>query len=534
MIRTIRAVGALLVASILVAGPPVLIVVGLTHWSLPSWSQLLESDPVTPAKAIALAAIPLGGLWLLLSIHLLRRGYRHARAHLSLPRPGRLTAGSVASAVVVGGSAVVVAAPAVTAPPATDAAAQGVDLPDGAGWVPAAVGQAVATTAAALWLRRRRDYRPAAPGEQDLQPLPVTVTAITAATDGGTGPAALLDPGSLPPGGIQLTGPGARDALRGLLITLLLAHRPVVMTWADLGELFDDPYRSGPLPAGLRAVDDLDDLATGEVALTLQAPTTAGTWVCTGPGDAATSWEVAADGTVSRDRRLCVLNPRAAADLFTLLTMAHPAPPAPDPERISGVARLRLLGGWELTVDGRPVPVRRSAGRQVLTYLALHPDGATGHEIIAAIWPGLRPATITGRLHVTISDLRKDLRAGTPVELLQHTNGRYRLTAATDLDVRPWRAAVAALDKAVTAAERHKAQRAIVDAYTGELAAGCDWPWVTAPRERFRRQALTAYLDLAAAAEPAEALELLRAAITVDPHNQQVRARVAELAADRA
>jgi hypothetical protein len=526
VIRAARALGQLLASVLLIVGLPAVVVLALRRWGppWPSAADVLEGGSAGPAGILLVVAVPVVLVWLAFSVHLLRLGVRQARAHLRMPRPSQLTAG----ALVLSSSAVVMVAAPAAAAPAEDVAAQGVDLPDGAGWVPAAVGQAVATTAAAVWLRRRRGYRPHTPGDAELQPLPVTVNAITAVT--GTREPALVDPGSLPPGGIVLAGSGARDALRGLLITLLLAHRPVVMSWADLGELLDDPYLSAPVPAGLRAVDDLEEIGVGEVALTLHPPASTGTWVCAGPGDAGTRWEVGGDGTVSRTRRLCVLNTRAAADLFTLLTLARRDEPA-ELAPASAVARLRLLGGCELSVDGRPVAVRRSAGLQVLAYLGLHPDGATGHELIAAIWPGLRPAAITGRLHVTVSELRKELRSGTPVELLRHAQGRYRLTAATDVDVRPLRTAVAALERALTAGERRQAQRAIVDAYPGELTAGCDWPWVMTWRERFRRQVLAAYLDLADAAEPAEALRLLRAAMTVDPHNEDIRARAQEAAA---
>jgi hypothetical protein len=123
-----------------------------------------------------------------------------------------------------------------------------------------------------------------------------------------------------------------------------------------------------------------------------------------GPAVTGPTWQVALDGTASGTgldlpRRLCVLNQQAATDLIRLIGHTHrdtaedtapvlslemerqfaePADGA-EPRRASDrpVARLRLLGsGCQLIVHNQPVPVRRSAGLQILAFLALHPDGA--------------------------------------------------------------------------------------------------------------------------------------------------------------
>ncbi|BCY08909.1 hypothetical protein [Actinoplanes sp. L3-i22] len=532
MIRAVRGIGILLTALAVVAGPPALAALWLLHHR-PHWpgaDDLATGGPLSANTMLALGALLATLIWVLISAAVLRRGIRQARAHLRMPTPSQVTAGSMAGAIVLGGPAVVaITAPATPAVAATEAqdtlSAPGVNLPDGAGWVPVAVGQAVATTAAALWLRRRRDYRPSTPESGDLQPLPVTVNALTTLVDPAAPAGALVE--HLPAGGLALTGPGARDALRGLLISQLLGGRPLVMTWADLGELLGDAYLSGPLPAGLRAVDELTGIAADEVALALQPPAAAGTWVCAGPASAATSWQVGADGVVCGARRLCMLNVRAAADLFALLTLARPEPEPPMVAASPAVARLRLLGGCELSIDEVPVTVRRSAGLQVLAYLGLHPGGAGGHELTAAIWPGLPPARIANRLHVTVSELRKDLISRTAIELLRHEPGRYVLTGAVEVDLSRVRDALAALEQAVTAGQRRQAQQAIVDSYTGELAAGGDWPWIVPAREKLRRQVLAACVELADGAAPAEQAVLLRSAMAVDPYNEQVRSRVA-------
>ncbi|GAA2697483.1 hypothetical protein [Actinoplanes palleronii] len=110
-------------------------------------------------------------------------------------------------------------------------------------------------------------------------------------------------------------------------------------------------------------------------------------------------------------------------------------------------------------------------------------------------------------------------------ELIRHEHSRYRLTEAVDVDVCQLQAAIAGVQRAITTAERLRAQQVVVDGYAGELAAGYDWPWIVPARETIRREALTGYVDLADGAEPGAAVDLLRAAMAVDPQNTMVRAR---------
>ena len=103
-----------------------------------------------------------------------------------------------------------------------------------AGGCPDDLAEQVTAAAGLVWLRRRRAYRPTRPHRhdedaEDLAPLPATVAAIQAATGSRPTPPCPprrrpgLPPIGFPPAGVGLTGPGALDAARGLLITVLLA-----------------------------------------------------------------------------------------------------------------------------------------------------------------------------------------------------------------------------------------------------------------------------------------------------------------------
>jgi DNA-binding SARP family transcriptional activator len=97
-------------------------------------------------------------------------------------------------------------------------------------------------------------------------------------------------------------------------------------------------------------------------------------------------------------------------------------PPAP------GV-RVGLLGPFAL--DGAPMP-RRSATRELIAFLALHPDGATRDQLLEALWPDTDPRRSQPRLHQATSEARKVLR-----DAFVNDDGRYRLDRdriAVDLD----------------------------------------------------------------------------------------------------
>jgi DNA-binding SARP family transcriptional activator len=293
--------------------------------------------------------------------------------------------------------------------------------------------------------------------------------------------------------------------------------------------------------------------AAGATALIVGAGPLAGT-VSIGPGGHTTG------PAGSAGPRMCVLNSVAAMDLLTIIAQPSPPPvmehpttrPGPghaQPSRGGQVrvprqaaahrtmassapksrarVELRVLGKPALQVDQHAVTIRRSAALQVLVYLAVHHDGATTAELVGAIWPGLPPHTVTGRLYTTLSELRTSIRNTCGLTLVLHTDDRYRLDDQ-HLDVDLWRLRAAAQHAATTLTGSAEAWRAVIDAYTGDLAAAHTWPWIDPPRESTRRIVLDAYATAAATAtatDPHRSLHFLQEGIRVDPYNEDLHRR---------
>jgi DNA-binding SARP family transcriptional activator len=469
--------------------------------------------------------------------------------------------------------------------------AAGIDLPGG-GWIPYRTAVAVTAVATLTWLHRRRYYQPK-PGtdrqqrDADLRPLPATAQAVTAAVSaGGPQPGA---PGTnsavlaeIPAGVLTLHGPGATAAARGLLVTALLhaalnttMPARVTLRRQDLHQLLPHTDPDEPGPPGLHLDDSPHTYhriaAAAECStdprnmifiLARRAPqapehpdppdvphpdAVTAVVVAEGP-TGGVNWRVESDGTTSghstSGRRLCVLDQQAATDLTRLLprqtrvtddqsaarppaTMTPPTLPA----QTSGVApaHLTLLGDCQLHAKGQPVHLRRSAALQILTYLAIHPEGATATELIRAVWPGLTPATITNRLHTTLTDLRKQLLPLTGRDPITRRGARYHLDTGTiDTDLQTLRHASTTAAQALTDIQRNTAYHAVIISYHGELAAGQTWHWLGPAREAARRDVIDAYLHLAAVAPERQAARLLHDAIAVDPYNEQLHHRATQ------
>ncbi|PSK63106.1 hypothetical protein B0E53_04975 [Micromonospora sp. MH33] len=282
-----RQVASLLFLTLLLAGPPLLLV-RIVGWPVQGWPtlrqiQLWVAQPLTEQTLTTALTLFAWLVWLFLAYTVTVRALRRVRAgarwlrRMPLPTPLQATATGMAGAAAFGA-----AANTTTAPPAHPLAmaAGTLDDPDGikpaatsddtrdgvvvaGGWLPHEVAEQIAAAAAMVWLRRRCTYlaRPhSSPGrdKQDLAPLPATVAAVQAAlaadqtrppppagaAPAGTGDAPKPLPGlvaGLPPGGAGLVGDGALAAGRGLLVTALLARlrqpsgdAPVVITRAAL------------------------------------------------------------------------------------------------------------------------------------------------------------------------------------------------------------------------------------------------------------------------------------------------------------
>ncbi|MFJ8685497.1 hypothetical protein [Micromonospora wenchangensis] len=245
--------------------------------------------------------------------------------------------------------------------------------------------------------------------------------------------------------------------------------------------------------------------------------------------------------------RLCVLDQTATTDLLTVIASPDPAPPHPasgrpplpyaespelplprqvarqEPPRLSTTPRqrlhLRVLGDPQLLIDGEPLTIRRSAGLQVLVYLAIHPNGADTAQLTDAIWPGLPRHSLTGRLYTALSDLRSTIRTASDLPVIDHSDDRYRLNPA-HIDVDLWGLHTAINQAAATLAHTTAAWQTVLDAYPADLANTRTWPWLDPHREATRRRVLDRCISLASkASDPHHALELLQQGTRIDPYN---------------
>ncbi|MEU7981416.1 hypothetical protein AB0B63_23175 [Micromonospora sp. NPDC049081] len=245
--------------------------------------------------------------------------------------------------------------------------------------------------------------------------------------------------------------------------------------------------------------------------------------------------------------RLCVLDRTATTDLLTVIASPDPAPPHPfsgrpplpyagSPElplprhvawherpHLSTTPRrrlhLRVLGDPQLLIDGEPLAIRRSAGLQVLVYLAIHPHGADTAQLTNAIWPGLPRHSLTGRLYTALSDLRSTIRTASDLPVIDHSDDRYRLNPA-HIDVDLWHLHTTIHQAAATLTHTTTAWQTVLDAYPADLATTRTWPWLDPHREATRRRVIDLCAALAAKEpDPHRALQLLQDGVRVDPYN---------------
>ncbi|GAA1291687.1 transcriptional regulator [Saccharothrix xinjiangensis] len=167
--------------------------------------------------------------------------------------------------------------------------------------------------------------------------------------------------------------------------------------------------------------------------------------------------------------------------------------------------------------------------RELLVFLALHPDGASREALIAALWPTSPPEKTTNVMNTSLSRLRRALTVATEgslPDIVQVGESRYRLDPdLVEVDHWSFAAAVAARRAATTERQRIETYRRIVDSYTGPLADGMSTEWIETAREAIRRDAIDAVAALArtlADRDPQQTLDLLEVARAFDPHNELI------------
>ena len=81
--------------------------------------------------------------------------------------------------------------------------------------------------------------------------------------------------------------------------------------------------------------------------------------------------------------------------------------PAGTPVQIS------VLGPLQITAAGREIGTGLRKARELLAFLAVHPDGASGEAISEALWPGSDPGRAAGQRNLALRKAREMLRTAT-------------------------------------------------------------------------------------------------------------------------
>jgi DNA-binding SARP family transcriptional activator len=163
--------------------------------------------------------------------------------------------------------------------------------------------------------------------------------------------------------------------------------------------------------------------------------------------------------------------------------------------------RVRLLGGLELRLDGRPLPpVESSRAEALLAFLLLHGPAAQPRQRLAfALWPDSTEAQARTNLRHVLHNLRRALpHLDRFLEVTPRTL-RWRAEATGWLDVAAFEAALARADREADGGLA--ALREAVALYRGDLLEGRHDEWLLGERERLRQRFLGALERLAALLE---------------------------------
>ncbi|WP_413116240.1 hypothetical protein ACK1X7_37035 [Streptomyces sp. CY1] len=176
--------------------------------------------------------------------------------------------------------------------------------------------------------------------------------------------------------------------------------------------------------------------------------------------------------------------------------------------------------------------------REVLAFLALHPNGARRETLTAALWPNAPADRPYNALHATLSQLRRALRTATHqalAEVILRQDGPYTLDRdQVSVDLWELHDVLDATRPGHSNEHRLAAVERLGDLYRGDLAEDLTDEWVETPREALRRDVLDAFGAMAHAlddTDPQQALILLERARTLDRYNEALYEGIARLQA---
>jgi hypothetical protein len=123
--------------------------------------------------------------------------------------------------------------------------------------------------------------------------------------------------------------------------------------------------------------------------------------------------------------------------------------------------------------------IRRTDGIQILVHLATEPDGATSDQLMAALWPDIRPRYARGRFHTTMSELRAQLHDAIAADAIIRTGERYHLDPdKVHVDLWQLRHAVEHARLTLEPAAHTAALHAVTTTPTATIADGHSWLWL--------------------------------------------------------
>jgi DNA-binding SARP family transcriptional activator len=174
----------------------------------------------------------------------------------------------------------------------------------------------------------------------------------------------------------------------------------------------------------------------------------------------------------------------------------------------SGRLRLELLGGYEASLDGRPIWFRTRKTFALLTYLALDPRPHRREAIAELLWPGGDGTDARANLRTALAYVRSAMGDGADAILLANRDTVGVAPGSVDVDVDVLRTARQIIRQPRDLALRQRLEFA-VSRYHGPFLAELVFPdapeldeWIEAQRT-YWRSAATELLSLLATLQEA-------------------------------
>lgn len=156
---------------------------------------------------------------------------------------------------------------------------------------------------------------------------------------------------------------------------------------------------------------------------------------------------------------------------------------------VDPVQQVRLLGGFSLTCDDRPVAdLIQGRSQLLLAYLALHRSIPQPRQRIAfQLWPESTDAQARTNLRKALSQLRRSLPDVDELIQIDTKSLQWSPTDECELDVSAFETAVQAAEQAPDDATRQPFWEKAIQLYQGDLLPDCDDDWLVTERERLRQ-----------------------------------------------